>query len=324
MALVCSCIRHLMLVMVHMRKFIFPLLSFTESLTSFICVSRRTGQSGPLGELFDHCVDAINTTLSVIIFSSVAGFGYTWVLIVSQFATLANFYLSTWEEFHTHKLFLSEFSGPVEGILSVVGLFILTGIFGPGLWKREFFEVNLSFLGLDSDFKFTFTTGYIIFGGIGLYFNINSARRNVHDHYRQDSKGYYKALKGLSPFFAYYATVFAWLKYNPIIIEKYLLPFVLTIGLTLAFSVGRIIIGHLTIQPFPYLTPSLFIPFAEFLIFKSLTVMGYSADSITGDLIWTGFGLSLGLYSLFVLEIIYEITTYLDIYALSIKHPKTA
>ncbi len=83
--------------------------------------SRRTGQSGPLGELFDHCVDAVNTTLSVIIFSSVAGFGYSWLLIASQFGTLANFYLSTWEEYHTHKLFLSEFSGPVEGILSVVG-----------------------------------------------------------------------------------------------------------------------------------------------------------------------------------------------------------
>ncbi|CCH40959.1 Choline/ethanolaminephosphotransferase 1 [Wickerhamomyces ciferrii] len=279
--------------------------------------------AGPLGELFDHCVDAVNTTLSVIIFGSVAGFGYSWILIASQFGTLANFYLSTWEEYHTHKLFLSEFSGPVEGILSVVGLFTLTGIFGPGLWKIEFFEINLSFLKLDSDFKVTFTTFYIIFGVIGLYFNINSARRNVELHYKS-SKDYFNALKGLSPFFGYYSTVFAWLLYNPIIIEKYLLPFVLTVGLTLAFSVGRIIIGHLTLQKFPNFTPSLFIPFAEFLIYSLLTRLGYSADSITGDLIWTGFGLSLGFYSLFVLEIIYEITTYLDIYALSIKHPKSA
>lgn len=299
---------------------------YTRSLWIILLIlfSRRTGQSGPLGELFDHCVDAVNTTLSVIIFSSVAGFGYSWLLIASQFGTLANFYLSTWEEYHTHKLFLSEFSGPVEGILSVVGLFTITGIFGPQIWKTEFFEANLSFLGLDSDFKFTFTTAYIIFGVIGLYFNIESARRNVQDHYKNDSKSYFKALKGLSPFFIYYATVFAWLKYNPIIIEKYCLPFVLTVGLTLAFSVGRIIIGHLTLQKFPLLTPSIFIPLAEFLIFKLLTLMGYSSDSITGDLIWTGFGLSLGFYSLFVLEIIYEITTYLDIYALSIKHPKSS
>lgn len=285
--------------------------------------SRRTGQSGPLGELFDHCVDAVNTTLSVIIFASVAGFGYSWLLIVSQFATLGNFYLSTWEEYHTHKLFLSEFSGPVEGILSVVFLFFLTGIYGADLWELEFFEVNLSFLGLASNFKFTFTSAYVVFGAIGLYFNIDSARRNVADHYK-DSKPYHKALKGLLPFFFYYLTVFAWLTYNPIIIEKYCLPFVLTIGLTLAFSVGRIIIGHLTLQKFPMLTPSVFIPFAEFLIFSLLTWLGYSPDSITGDLIWAGFGLSLGFYSLFVLEIIYEITTYLDIYALSIKHPKTA
>jgi len=202
----------------------------------------------------------------------------------------------------------------------------MTGIFGSELWEKVFFEVNLSFLGMDSDFKFNFTTSYVLFGVVGLYFNIDSARKNVQDHYKKanDSKGYYKALRGLIPFFAYYATVFAWLIYNPIIIEKYCLPFVLTVGLTLAFSVGRIIIGHLTLQKFPLLTPSIFIPFAEFLIFKLLTSMGWSADSITGDLIWTGFGLSLGFYSLFVLEIIYEITTYLDIYALSIKHPKSA
>ena len=26
--------------------------------------ARRTGTSGPLGELFDHCCDALNTTVS--------------------------------------------------------------------------------------------------------------------------------------------------------------------------------------------------------------------------------------------------------------------
>lgn len=45
-------------------------------------------------------------------------------------ATTANFYLTTWEEFHTGTLYLSEFSGPVEGILLIVAMFAVTGFVG--------------------------------------------------------------------------------------------------------------------------------------------------------------------------------------------------
>ncbi|KAE8232886.1 hypothetical protein CF326_g2078 [Tilletia indica] len=80
--------------------------------------ARRTGMAGPLGELFDHGCDAINTTLECIL---VPGRSY-WTL-ASIIATLSNFYLTTWEEFHTGTLFLSAFSGPLhlrhgEGIRS--------------------------------------------------------------------------------------------------------------------------------------------------------------------------------------------------------------
>lgn len=237
---------------------------------------------------------------------------------------MANFYLSTWEEYHTHKLFLSEFSGPVEGILGVVGMFILTGITGPEIWKKELLTLDLSFIKLDPNFIVTPVTIFIVFGSLGLYFNIESARRNVSDYYKstnQTSK-IIDAYKGILPFFVYYATVFAWLWFNPLIIEKHLLPFILTVGLTIAFAVGRIIIGHLTKQSFPYTTPSSFIPVAEFLLFMLFTKLGYSSDVITGELVWAGFGLSLGLHAMFITEIIFEITTYLDIWALTIKHPK--
>lgn len=283
--------------------------------------ARRTGQSGPLGELFDHCVDAVNTTLSTIVVASAIGMGYSWLLVIAQFGTLANFYLSTWEEFHTHKLFLSEFSGPVEGILIVIAIFIITGITGPWIWKYEFAQLNLSSVGFDDSIAVTPMLCFVVFSAVSLYFNIDSARRNV-DKYYADSKLSLKAYKGLVPFFVYYLSVFAWLLYNPIIVDQYLLPFVLTIGLTLAFNVGRIIIGHLTKQPFPNSTPSSFIPLAEFLIHLLLTQLGYTDPLLTGYLVWTGFGLSLGFHAMFITEIIYEITIYLDIYALSIKYPK--
>lgn len=232
-----------------------------------------------------------------------------------------NFYLSTWEEFHTHKLFLSEFSGPVEGILMVIVIFCITGCFGPGIWKMELAQADLSSLGLDHDFKVTPIIVFMLFSTVSIYFNIESARRNV-DKYYGDSKKSIDAYKGLAPFIVYYATIFAFLTYNPVIVERHLLPFILTVGLAFAFHVGRIIIGHLTSQPFPHSTPSSYIPVAQFGIYKLLTFWGYDGELITGYLMWAGFGLALGLHAMFITEIIYEITTYLDIYTLSIKHPK--
>jgi hypothetical protein len=162
---------------------------------------------------------------------------------------------------------------------------------------------------------------FTIFSVVGLYFNIESARKNVSNYYKNHRKSF-EAYKGILPFFAFYITVFGWLILNPLILENYLLPFILTIGLSVAFNVGRIIIGHLTKQGFPTSTPSSFIPITQIIIYLILIKIGYSPESITGSLIWAGFGLSLGLYSMFIVEIIYEITTFLDIYALSIKHPK--
>ena len=47
--------------------------------------SRRTGQSGPLGELFDHGVDALNTSLEVLLFSAAMNFGQGWKTVVVLF-----------------------------------------------------------------------------------------------------------------------------------------------------------------------------------------------------------------------------------------------
>lgn len=63
--------------------------------------ARRTGTSGPLGEMFDHGCDAINTTLEVLLCAAAMNLGQSWWTVASQVATLANFYLTTWEEYHT-------------------------------------------------------------------------------------------------------------------------------------------------------------------------------------------------------------------------------
>lgn len=53
--------------------------------------ARRTRQSGPLGELFDHGVDALNTSLEVLLFAGSQNMGQSWQTVAVLFAcTLQN------------------------------------------------------------------------------------------------------------------------------------------------------------------------------------------------------------------------------------------
>ncbi|CDH17395.1 probable Cholinephosphotransferase 1 [Zygosaccharomyces bailii ISA1307] len=293
--------------------------------------ARRTGQSGPLGELFDHCVDALNTTLSMFPFCSTVGVGYTYMLIIIQFACLCNFYLSTWEEYHTHKLFLSEFSGPVEGILLVCIGFIMTGVFGPQkIWHTVL--TTIDYKGMH--FRVESLDVMIIFSGISLMFNILSARQNVVEYYNDQSKILHtteknedrdpqcEAMKGLMPFFVYYLSVFSLVAIEPAFIS---FPFVLSTGFAMAFVVGRIITAHLTKQSFPMINAPLLVPSGQLLLHLLATnVLGYESRVVVNALTWLGCGLTMGIHATFINDIIYDFTTFLDIYVLSIKHPKIA
>lgn len=296
------------------------------------CHARRTQQSGPLGELFDHTIDAINTTLGTFVVASAFQLGYGWMHLLALFASTCNFYTSTWEEYHTHTLYLSEFSGPVEGILIICLVFILTGIFGPEIWQWNLLELDLSSFGHGLGVVSISTANASTIAGVGqLYFNVASAVRNVAKKYKSDKKLLAAAVdaeiadakKGLVPFFTYFASVFVFVFFYPQALYKYAFPLIISIGLTIAFCVGRIILAHLTLQKFPFVQPPTFVPVAQLVLARFLIVTyGYNESSTLAGILWTGAGLTMGIHASFVVDIIKEITQFLDIYALSIKHKK--
>lgn len=292
------------------------------------CHARRTGQSGPLGELFDHLIDAINTTLGTIVFALVFQMGHGWMLLVAQFATVCNFYTSTWEEYHTHTLYLLRFSGPVEGILIVCGLYLVTGAFGPQIWQWQVADLDLSSVGGPPLLVLTLSKIYLVIGVPALYFNILQAIANVLRYYRarknlapaQQAAAISHLRYGLVPFFAYYALVAALVATFPLL-PTYGFLLLILIGLTVAFLVGRVILAHLTMQQFPYVQAPMLLPVAQLVVVKALVhVYGFAEHDVLGAVMWTGLGLTLGIHAMFVTEMIYEITTYLDLYTLRIKH----
>ena len=68
--------------------------------------------------------------LGCLTWASATYLGQSWWTVTSLCASLGNFYLSTWEEYHTGVLFLGYFSGPVEGVLMLVGVQLISGYFG--------------------------------------------------------------------------------------------------------------------------------------------------------------------------------------------------
>ncbi|TIB02605.1 hypothetical protein E3P92_00920 [Wallemia ichthyophaga] len=221
--------------------------------------ARRTGMAGPLGELFDHGCDALNTTLEVILSAAALNIGRGWWLILSQIATLANFYLSTWEEYHTGTLFLSVFSGPVEGIVIIVGLYALTGVYGPHIWSMSL----KSYLGVSIQINELFMG----FAGVGLLANIYTAYSNV-DKKRKSRQDYPQSLSplwGLLPFVYQTFVNVLWvcgpssISFNKGTYVTPLLVFLIQWGLQFSHLVGLIILGHVAKIDFPKYLPSMFL-----------------------------------------------------------------
>lgn len=223
--------------------------------------ARRTGMAGPLGELFDHGCDAINTTLECVLCCAALNLGRSVWAPASLVATLANFYLTTWEEFHTGTLFLSAFSGPVEGILMIVAIYALTGaVGGPIFWDRGILNVTgLAKIDVVADklarFNLPLNDTFLVFALFGLMGNIAGSYGNVVQARKARKQSTLTPLLGLAPLLLQIGANIAWIRANSAYIlvdPRALLPFLAFWGISFAYNVGLLIVAHVTKAPFPY------------------------------------------------------------------------
>ncbi|OJD24839.1 hypothetical protein ACJ73_03799 [Blastomyces percursus] len=166
---------------------------------------RRTGQSGPLGELFDHGVDACNTALEVLIFAGATNLGQSWLTVLTLFGSALTFYVQTWDEYYTQTLTLGIISGPVEGILTLCAVYATTAIKGgASFWHKPMLAtlgVPASVLSIlpASVSNLPFTSWYIIYGAVVLLFSTLTSILNVMHIRRRRNLNVYKPLLGLFP-----------------------------------------------------------------------------------------------------------------------------
>ncbi|KAK3700325.1 Phosphotransferase [Vermiconidia calcicola] len=298
--------------------------------------ARRTKQSGPLGELFDHGVDALNTSLEVLLFAAAMKFGQGWRTVLTLLASLLTFYVQTWDEYHTKTLTLGFISGPVEGILTLCIVYAITAVKGGGWYWQQ---AMLPTLGVprmawipNQVWEADFGDFYMFYGGLVLVYSTVESARNVmktrHDRGEQGRV----ALLGLLPFLVSWILIVSYLLLQPNILHHHLVPFVFYVGLINAYSVGQIITAHLVILDFPYQNV-LALPLIYGVLDSLGPVLqrwlGIGWPSALGEDIYqvafmfTCLGFAVGIYGSFVVDVIVTICDYLDIYCLTIKHPDT-
>jgi len=286
--------------------------------------ARRTGTSGPLGELFDHGCDALNTSLGALLVAAATGI-QGWLAALSLFAAHSNFYITTWDEYHTGSLYLAEISGPVEGVVIIIGVFFLTGLKGgPKFWSQGFktmFGIESILPGVPN-----IPVKYILVGisFIVMVVNILSSFRNVARVMREQNKPLYLAAIRLMPYFPLPIMASLWFYLSPSILQHHLSYVVVYLGFAFSYTVGRMIVAYVARYRYPrsnVILAPMGIWITNVMIQRYL---GFPLIPLHYETLWVYGSIAYGafVYLHFALDVITEICRYFDIWCLSIKPKK--
>eukprot|EP01126_Amoeba_proteus_P036072 TRINITY_DN3660_c0_g1_i7.p1 TRINITY_DN3660_c0_g1~~TRINITY_DN3660_c0_g1_i7.p1 ORF type:complete len:308 (-),score=23.10 TRINITY_DN3660_c0_g1_i7:64-987(-) len=105
--------------------------------------ARRTNNSSPLGELFDHGCDAMTTVFQALTLYGSCRIGLGWIPFVNLLILLSTFYVNQWEVYFTGTLqlwYINVSEAQVFGILAhLVGF-----VFGSNVWM-----ISINLCGYD-------------------------------------------------------------------------------------------------------------------------------------------------------------------------------
>ena len=143
-----------------------------------------------------------------------------------------------------------------------------------------------------------------------------SSAMHVMEVQRERKQDVIKPLYGLVPYFVTWTFIPAYLYLQPIILEYHLIPFVFYVGLINAYSVGLMIVAHLTQDPTFPMYNVLTIPLGLAVLdsagpFLGLwpSALGNGTYQIAFVFMWVGFGF--GVYGSFVVSRCPEISVFI-------------
>jgi ethanolaminephosphotransferase len=219
--------------------------------------ARRTGTSSPLGELFDHGIDSLNCTLASLLETAAMGFGASKTGAFTAMVPCLPMFFSTWETYHTHTLYLGYFNGPTEGLIIATSMMAVSGVCGPDVWKTPlavFFPALKSWNLLDKETLRDLWVPIIL----GTFCVAHLPACVVNVYRARSAKGLptLPLLLEWTPMVLFTGSTMAWLgsPWSTLLRDNHLVLFCLTMSLVFGRMTTKIILAHLTRQPFPYWT----------------------------------------------------------------------
>ena len=155
-------------------------------------------------------------------------------------------------------------------------------------------------------YSMEFTQWYIVYGGLVLLFSLVNSIVTVMNIRRERNQDPWTPLLGLLPTLVTWAMVPAYLHLQPIILNYHLVPFIIFVGLVNAYSVGQMIVKHLTKSKFPYQNVMLW-PLAWGIFDSVVPHLGLWPSALGDGVYQVAFvflcvGLSIGIYGSFVVR----------------------
>lgn len=285
--------------------------------------ARRTGTSSGLGELFDHGIDSLNCTLASLLEASAMGLGATKLGALTALIPTLPMFFSTWETYHTHTLYLGYFNGPTEGLIVACLIMICSGFYGPAIWHTPMTELLgqpelLGSLTFTDTFATLLLSSFFIAHLPGCIYNVWVARR-------AQNLPFAPVILEWTPMVIFSGALVAWLgsPHSALLRDNHLALLCLTLSLVFGRMTTKMILAHLTRQPFPYWT-SLLLPLLGGAVMANAPVFGFPAVSAEVELyyLWAYFGIANIVYWRWAYVVITAICQYLGIRCLTIPEEK--
>lgn len=186
--------------------------------------------------------------------SASLGFGTTRTGAFTVLLPCLPMWFSTWETYHSHVLYLGYFNGPTEGLLIATILMAISGACGPEIWNVPMKDtIGLAWLVGENSFNDIWV--YILGGGF-LFAHLPFCIWNVIEARKRDGLPIAPVFMEWVPIIAFSSGCAGWLwsPHTTLLRDNHLVLF----GVTMSFVFGRmttkIILAHLTRQPFPHWT----------------------------------------------------------------------
>ncbi|KAI5780725.1 sn-1,2-diacylglycerol cholinephosphotransferase-like protein [Peziza echinospora] len=286
--------------------------------------ARRTQSSSPLGELFDHGIDSLNCVLGGLCQAACMGLGPSKIGAFTCILPTLPMFFSTWETYHSHVLYLGYINGPTEGLIIGCLLMAASGFWGVELWTYKASEV-IGFPSLFGEAVLRDLWVPVLMAGVFIG-HVPACVLNVVNARRRDGLPVLPVFLEWTPMIIFTGASCAWIysPYSTLLRDNHLVTFCLTISCAFGRMTTKIILAHLTKQPFPFGTV-LLAPLVLGAVLVNGPYVGLPALSPSAELLYLrlAFVVTTVIYGRWAYLVIHAICGFLGIRCLRIPYKKT-